>query len=157
MEIGKIVVCPLFWEDYKSVNIQQQLRQLPSIDALLAGMPEEVERWGHTQLTESLRQRISELREEISAGNTPDTAMDSIRQSVVEDLAARSDATLVPVFNLSGTVLHTNLGRANLPTEAIDAIKAVAAGPSNLEFDLASGKRGDRESHIEALICKTFH
>lgn len=141
-------------KDSEGVNLQQRLRQLPSIDGLLAGMPEEVERWGHRQLTESLRQRISELREDISAGNTPDTSMDSIRQSVVENLADRSDATLVPVFNLSGTVLHTNLGRANLPTEAIDAIKTVAAGPSNLEFDLASGKRGDRESHVEALICE---
>jgi L-seryl-tRNA(Ser) seleniumtransferase len=136
------------------VNTQQQFRQLPSIDALLASMPEDVARWGHTQLTESLRRRLEQLREEISAGTAPDISLESIRQSVRQALAACGRSSLVPVFNLTGTVLHTNLGRANLPDEAIDAIATVAAGASNLEFDLESGKRGDRESHVEALVCE---
>jgi len=136
------------------VNIQQQLRQLPSVDALLSSMPEELACWGHTQLTESLRQCLSELRAEIADGSTPDTSMESIKHSAVQSLATRSHSTLIPVFNLTGTVLHTNLGRASLPPEAIDAVKAVATGASNLEYDLESGKRGDRESHVEALICE---
>ncbi len=136
------------------MNVQQQFRRLPSIDALLANMPEEVARWGHTQLVEALRQQLDQLREAIAAGISADISSESIRQSALETLAARSRATLIPVFNLTGTVLHTNLGRANLPPEAIEAIGTVAAGASNLEFDLASGKRGDRESHVESLICE---
>jgi L-seryl-tRNA(Ser) seleniumtransferase len=134
--------------------MQQQFRQLPSIDALLSNMVEEEACWGHTQLKESLRQHLAQLRAEIAAGNTPDVSIEGIRRSAIQALADRTSATLVPVFNLTGTVLHTNLGRANLPKEAIDAVNAVAAGASNLEFDLESGTRGDRESHVEALICE---
>lgn len=136
------------------MNRQEQLRQLPSIDALLTEMPEALAQWGHTQLTDSLREHLADLRRDITAGNSPDVSMQGISHAVQATLAARASATLVPVLNLTGTVLHTNLGRANLPPEAIDAVTAVAGGTTNLEFDLDSGKRGDRESHVEALICE---
>ena len=140
--------------DSVTTSIEERYRDLPSIDALLQQMSSELERWGHTQLTDTLREITSELRAEISSGRKPDTSIEKMRHRAEQKLATRHEASLVNVLNLTGTVLHTNLGRANLPTEALDAITAVARSASNLEFDLASGNRGDRESHVEALICE---
>ena len=67
-------------------------------------------------------------------------------------LNAQARLALRPVFNLTGTVLHTNLGRAIMAPEAIDAVVAVMRGAVNLEYDLASGARGDRDSHIDGLL-----
>ena len=79
-------------------------------------------------------------------------------QAIMDGVAARTLAQVTPslrkVFNLTGTVLHTNLGRAPLPPEAIAAMVQVASGASNLEYDLASGKRGDRDDHVEAWLCR---
>jgi L-seryl-tRNA(Ser) seleniumtransferase len=69
-----------------------------------------------------------------------------------ETLARAAVPSLRRVFNLTGTMLHTNLGRAPMAAQAQQAVMAVMGGASNLEFDLATGKRGDRDDHVEALL-----
>jgi L-seryl-tRNA(Ser) seleniumtransferase len=136
--------------------------RLPSVDRCLR-WPEVgllLARYGHRFVADRTRDVIDRLRSELlAAGPTdqpdPSTFDDAaIVRSI--DLQCRRDAapSLRPVFNLTGTVLHTNLGRAVLATEALEHVVATQSGPSNLEFDLERGQRGDRDSMVEALICE---
>jgi L-seryl-tRNA(Ser) seleniumtransferase len=129
-------------------------RLVPSVDAVLQALDAEIDSWGRSQVTRVVRDALAEDRVRISAGETPDLETEALRRRVVERLLADGESRLRPVFNLTGTVLHTNLGRALLPPEAIAAVARVAARPSNLEFDLEQGERGDREAHVEQLVCE---
>ncbi|MEP4484802.1 MAG: L-seryl-tRNA(Sec) selenium transferase [Halioglobus sp.] len=140
--------------DQTTAASSHDYRQLPSIDALLQVMGDELDQWGHAPVTNALREATTALRADIASGKTPDMSLDAIRRTVNAKLTSQNRPSLTAVLNLSGTVLHTNLGRANLPEAAIEAVVKVASAPSNLEFDLETGKRGDRESHVEALVCE---
>lgn len=122
----------------------------PAVDKVLAwpGMQALIKDHGRTLVLDALRSGLEQWR----AGEiADDCALVSFVKQQIERLLTPS---MRPVFNLTGTVLHTNLGRAPLPPEAIEAMTAVAAGASNLEYDLSSGKRGDRDAHVEDWICR---
>lgn len=131
---------------------ESALSQLPSVDRLLhePQLVALMERFGRQATTDAARQAIAAARAAIVAGGSAPDLADAV--------AARLEADAAPplrrVFNLTGTVLHTNLGRAPLPQEAVEAMTAVATGASNLEFDLATGKRGDRDDHLDALLAE---
>ena len=137
-----------------------KLAALPSVDKLLQHPALQAAQAAHgkTACTEAIRAVLAQLR---SAVRAEDGALDAARlapeamaQAVGSALAQRFAPQLRAVFNLSGTVLHTNLGRALLPPEAIESVVQAMAAPMNLEYDLASGGRGDRDDLVEALLCE---
>jgi L-seryl-tRNA(Ser) seleniumtransferase len=127
------------------------LQALPSVDRLLRHAESEalIARHGRPAVTDAIRGVLAELRERKQLD--PE---DSILSSVSERLSHDAAPSLRPVFNLTGTVLHTNLGRARLPEEAVEAMAAAAREAVNLEYDLEAGKRGERDGHVEALLCR---
>lgn len=134
------------------------LASLPSVDRLvkLPGCQPLVARHGAVLVTEQARALLAGLRQQLLDGTQPDTPLDDT--GLAQALQARCEARLAPrmkqVINLTGTVIHTNLGRAVLPQAAVDHITAMMAGPNNLEYDLETGSRGDRDSIIEGLLCE---
>ena len=126
---------------------------LPSVDRLLAN-PEItplIDRHGRPWVTEILRGHLDIAREAIRSGRpAPDTA--SIVRQVATHCAVTSRMNLRRVFNLSGTVIHTNLGRAVLAETAIEAMVIAARSPAALEYDIDSGGRGDRDDTVVELL-----
>ena len=131
---------------------------IPSVDRVLRRpeMAVLIESHGRPAVTDAVRTVLAGLRATLSESNAAPPALTgdaAIAARVADLLDERARPTLRRVFNLTGTVLHTNLGRAPLPPEAIEAMIEIAAGASNLEYDLGTGRRGDRDSHLEELLC----
>jgi L-seryl-tRNA(Ser) seleniumtransferase len=130
-------------------------RALPQVHKLLEA-PEAAalaERFGASALTEALRAVLTSARRAIGDGGAaPDTSL--LLEQAAALLAERAAPGLRPVINATGIVIHTNLGRAPLAAEAIAAVSDAARGYSNLEFDLATGKRGSRTAAIEPLLAE---
>lgn len=135
-------------------DIQAKLRELPSVSVVLDEMIDDISRHGHQAVTKAVRAHLSLLREQLQQGERADVATENVLLGARQTLNALNQSSLLPVFNLTGIVLHSNLGRATLAESAINAMSEVASGASTLEYDTAEGKRGDRDSHIEAIICE---
>lgn len=131
-------------------------KRIPSLGRLLheSAFAELLARHGHSRIVSALRGELDLLRTRARAGESPDDALapEAIAASIAHALIGHDRPSLRAVFNLTGTVLHTNLGRAPLPESAAQAVARALTAPVNLEFDLASGRRGDRDVHVEALV-----
>ena len=128
--------------------------KLPSVDRLLhdPDVAPLVRDHGAPLVTRCARNVLASARHRVLAGQSLESK--ELLSDLGDDVARAVRPSPRRVINLTGTVLHTNLGRAVLPEAAIDAMVEVARGASDLEFDVIAGKRGDRQQHAEALICQ---
>jgi L-seryl-tRNA(Ser) seleniumtransferase len=124
--------------------------RLPSIDAVLRAPAAAAltARFGRDATTKALRETLASHR----AARHFAVGAAALIDAAADLLVRRFAASQVAVFNLTGTVLHTNLGRAPLPPEAAAAAALALAGATTLEFDRASGRRGERDDHVRPLL-----
>lgn len=123
----------------------------PSVDTVLrsAGGELAIANHGRMYATDAVRQVLDRLR----AGGQPiGGSVEQIGRMALDFLEERGRPSQRPVINLTGTVLHTNLGRALLAEEAIEAVVAAMRAPTNLEYEIEAGQRGERDAHVRGLI-----
>ena len=137
--------------DFRVIPSVEQLRQRDGMRALET-------RYGRTALVDALRAETTVLRDELGSGRlaavTLADAVERIEQGVEARLRAAMRPSLVRVVNATGVIVHTNLGRAPLPEAALARVREVAGGYTNLEYDLAAGARGRRDTHAEKLVTR---
>ncbi len=131
------------------------LRDLPSVDRLIGheSAADLIGDFGRSLSLQALRAQLEREREAIRAGSANPTT----EQILVRAHQLASGwllASLHPVINATGVIIHTNLGRAPLSRAAREAMLSVASGYSTLEYDLASGKRGKRDQHADSLLAR---
>jgi L-seryl-tRNA(Ser) seleniumtransferase len=133
-------------------------RALPSVDRLLGleAVAALIAEYGRPLVTESLRALLDERRAALAGATAAPSPFEETKfiAACAAHLASAMQPSLKPVFNLTGTVLHTNLGRAVMPKSAAEAVMQAMTRPANLEFDLGGGERGERDSHIERWLTR---
>ena len=135
--------------------MSSEFRRLPSVDKLISEERIKLleEAYPHELVVGLVRQQLERIRLSIAAGN-PCPSIDDMVDAVCAQLSALEKPSLRPLINATGVILHTNLGRAPISRETIIAMDMIAKGYSNLEFDLDSGARGSRNTHIEHILCQ---
>jgi L-seryl-tRNA(Ser) seleniumtransferase len=147
---------PQFFSQPAMTQSDTSARAIPSVDRLLSQCASAIDRFGRSLVTEQVRMLLDEIR----AGTQPAlvTSAGFDRAGFETLVAARLEALCAPsqrrVLNLTGTVLHTNLGRAVLPPEAARAAATAMSGATNLEYELDQGTRGERDHHVEAWLTR---
>jgi L-seryl-tRNA(Ser) seleniumtransferase len=139
--------------------MHEQLKQLPQIQTLLETTDalDLIQRFGRSDVVSAVRARLQDVREAIleqeSSGNRQ-IIDKTFFQDVASNLEGMRENTLKPAINATGILIHTNMGRARLAPEAAQAMLDIATRYSTLELDIASGARGTRQDHVEAMICR---
>jgi len=129
---------------------------LPSVDEVLqaAALAAAIARFGRPQVVAAVRDSLAETRRVAQASGIVTTDIATIAAAAEARLEAAAQPRVRPVFNLTGIVLHTNLGRAIVAEAAVEAATRAMREALALEFDLASGKRGERDDLIRGLVCE---
>jgi L-seryl-tRNA(Ser) seleniumtransferase len=137
----------------KTVVAEKSPSPFPSVESVLVLAPCRVAiaRFGRVATTTAVRGILDRLRTSFDL-SAPPIGAQFIAEQALEWLIAADAPSLRPVFNLTGTVLHTNLGRAVLPEVAVEAVVAAMRQAVNLEYNTLSGKRGERDDHVRGLI-----
>ena len=146
-----------------SLSMQQaagtMLVAIPSVDRVLnfGATQGLIAEYGRAPVTTSIRTMLAALREAVARGD--DLPHDTFSEPAIAErlgaaLERASRPALRTMFNLTGTVLHTNMGRALLPDAAVAAVVNAMTRPCNLEYDLDGGARGDRDALVEDLLCE---
>lgn len=138
--------------------MNNQLRQIPQIQTLLTlpALQDAVSQYGHEDVVAALRDILAQTRAAMLSDDQAELPAFSdpcFTRQVTGAIEAARAPSLVPAINATGIIIHTNLGRARLAPQALEGMHSAGAQPSNLELDLATGKRGSRHSHVERLIC----
>ena len=149
-DISSVIGCVAFTQalTIKFVAETGKLRELPAVHEVLASLAAEAERYPRALLVAEIRRAIEDVRSDILAGRDSGPAVAAHVQGALDAIARPS---LRRVINATGVVVHTNLGRAPL------AAFSVQAGYSNLEYDLATGKRGKRDVHTGRLLGRLLN
>jgi len=129
--------------------------RIPSVDRVLvtANGKAAVAAFGHSATVDMVRIMLADERLLVQAGSSPREA-GVLAFAALQQLEAKAVPSLRPVFNLTGTVLHTNLGRAQLPEAAVQAATEAMRHAVTLEYNLDHGCRGERDDHLRALVCE---
>ena len=132
--------------------------QLPAVDKLLRddAVRALLAEHGHTLVAGQARALLDDCRADAVAGrlSLAAIALPALAAALARRVQARLQPRMRAVINLTGTVIHTNLGRALLADAALQRLLELMAAPNNLEYDLASGGRGDRDTIVESLLCE---
>ncbi|MDA8387725.1 MAG: L-seryl-tRNA(Sec) selenium transferase [Nitrospiraceae bacterium] len=136
-------------KDFRSL-----LMRLPAVDELLKSAEGRLwlSLYPRRYVLMAIRERLEALRLEIRGGGQPPRDQAAVASGVEALIKKYTAPSLRGVINATGVVLHTNLGRAPLARAALENVAGIAKGYSNLEYDLAKGKRGKRHSHLRRLI-----
>jgi L-seryl-tRNA(Ser) seleniumtransferase len=144
----------------KAETNSELFRQLPSVDELLHApdFAELLAEYGSTAVTDAIRSVVARLREQISSGllnrESLQLALGGLKSATEAQLRRVLSYSLRPVINATGVILHTNLGRAPLPEDALAHAREAGSTYSNLEFDIDAGERGKRDVHVDRLFRK---
>ena len=132
-----------------------RFREIPSVNETLRHQQVSnlVARYSHDSIVEMVRDELAAARRAVAEGEDP-PSIETVARSVANRAASAWRPWPETVINATGVILHTNLGRAPLSDESVEAASVAASAYSDLEFDLESGKRGSRQAHISRLVCQ---
>jgi L-seryl-tRNA(Ser) seleniumtransferase len=138
------------------MSVHTALRRIPSVDDVLKTSTAEVAvaRYGRPQVVVAVRAALDAIRAELRNGGADEVDADLVATSALQHLDHAARPAVKPVFNLTGTILHTNLGRAVLAEVAVEAAVTAMRQAVALEYDLDTGRRGERDSLVRGLLCE---